>query len=211
MANPNQKCTELDTPKGQLTICSFCDEKQIGALSLTQTFKEYPRYHPIVSKIESLVKASRKPDANVTLAYNADNAIIGFGILKYPGPKERWVRVGDKVMMEVSVIEVGRQWRSMGISSRILAKIMDHPLKEDKIFFMVGYSWTWDVEGAKLSVMTYREMMIKLFSKFGFSTYQTNEPNIMLRPENLFMARIGDNISKEIRKKFKMVLYNMDL
>ena len=74
---------------------------------------------------------------------------------------------------------------------------------------MVGYSWTWDLEG--ISAMDYRNMLIKIFSQQGFKTFQTNEPNIMMRPENLFMARIGANISEDIQKRFKLVRFDLDL
>ena len=52
--------------------------------------------------------------------------------------------------------------------------------------------------------------MIRLFSSQGFRTYQTNEPNVMMRPENLFMARIGGNLSEDTRYRFKQVRFNMD-
>ncbi|RLC15275.1 MAG: N-acetyltransferase, partial [Deltaproteobacteria bacterium] len=48
------------------------------------------------------------------------------------------------------------------------------------------------------------------FSSQEFEILQTNEPNIMLRPENLFMARIGANIPEEIQRQFKLVRFNMD-
>jgi len=73
---------------------------------------------------------------------------------------------------------------------------------------MVGYSWTWDLE--RISAMDYRNMLISMFSQQGFETFQTNEPNIMMRPENLFMARIGANISEAIQKQFKQVRFDLD-
>ncbi len=211
MISPYQKCTELSLAKGNVKICSFCSPDYIAGLCLQKTFIEYPRYNPIITKIESLVAAAKKPDANVTLAIICDNQIIGFAILKYPAPYERWIRVGENIMMEVAVVEVSRAFRSMGISKKLLEFVTDHPLKEDKIFYMVGYSWTWDLEEAGGTVMEYRNMMIRLFSRFGFKVFQTNEHNIMMRPENLFMARFGANIPESIIKKFKMVLFNLDL
>jgi acetoin utilization protein AcuA len=75
---------------------------------------------------------------------------------------------------------------------------------------MVGYSWTWDMEGKQLQPMAYRDMMINLFSPHGFKIFQTNDPNIMLRPENVFMARIGSEVPDNIQKLFKLVRFNMD-
>ncbi|MCF7982493.1 MAG: hypothetical protein K9K86_10945, partial [Pseudomonadales bacterium] len=68
---------------------------------------------------------------------------------------------------------------------------------------------TWDLE--KISPMAYRNLLINLFSEQGFETFQTNDPNIMMRPENLFMARIGAHVSEEIQKKFKQVRFDLDL
>ena len=136
--------------------------------------------------------------------------IVGLAVLRYPDPDERWVRVGDNVMMEVGVIEVSQPWRSMGISTRMLHLLVDHPMAENRIFFMVGYSWTWDLDCSGLLPMEYRQMMVHLFSKEGFATFQTNEPNVMMRPENLFMARIGDGVSEKMVNCFKLVRFNMD-
>ena len=61
-----------------------------------------------------------------------------------------------------------------------------------------------------MSAMAYRNMLIKLGSPYGFRTFKTNEPNVLLRPENLFMARIGANISEEVQKRFKHVRFNLD-
>jgi hypothetical protein len=38
--------------------------------------------------------------------------IVGFAILQYPDADERWTRVGKQIMMELSVVEVSRAWRS---------------------------------------------------------------------------------------------------
>ena len=169
----------------------------------------HPHYSPIISSKESLIRIAAEPDANVTLA-TTDGAIIGFGILQYPEPGERWRRVGERVMMELAVIEVSRDWRSGGLAGKILAYTLDHPLKEDKIFYMVGYSWTWDTAGSGLAIMDYRNMMIGLFEKFGFTLRQTNEPNIMMRPENMFMVRVGTNVSAAVQKRLKQVQFNLD-
>ncbi len=168
-------------------------------------------YNSILAKKESLIKAASQPDANVTLAFTENKEIIALSILQYSDSSERWLRVGDRIMMEVSVIEVSRRWRSMGIAGELLHSLMQHPLKEDRIFYMVGYSWTWDLNGTVISAAAYREMMTALFSRHGFQVFKTNEPNILLRPENLFMARIGANISEAVQKQFKKVRFNLDL
>ncbi len=210
MANYSQKETLLPTNVGPVTIRSFLRAEEIAELSM-ESFTRHPQYNPIVSKKESLIKAANLPDVNVTLAISEDKEIVGLGILEYAPGDSRWARVGDLVMMEVAVIQVSEPYRSGSIAKTLLGLLVDHPLKEDRILYMCGYSWTWDLPGSGRTAMAYRDVLIHLFSGRGFQILQTNETNIMLRPENLFMARIGRNIPNDIQKQFKMVRFNMDL
>ena len=51
--------------------------------------------------------------------------------------------------------------------------------------------------------------MEKLFEPFGFQEYETNEPNLCLKPENIFMARIGARVSAEDQNRFKWLRFGM--
>ena len=204
-----QKRIEWSTRRGKVIVSSFNSPGDIESLSFIEAYTKYAGYRSIVSKKQTLIRAASQPDTNVTLAFTLDGKIVGFGILEYPPSGERWRRLGGWIMMEVSVIEIGRPWRSLGISKKIIQLLVNHPSKEERIFYMVGYSWTWDLAG--ISAMDYRDMLIGIFSQQGFKTFQTNEPNVMMRPENLFMARIGANISEDIKKRFKLVRFDLDL
>jgi acetoin utilization protein AcuA len=85
------------------------------------------------------------------------------------------------------------------------------PIVEEMIVYMVGYSWTWDLDGTRKSAQAYRNMMIRLFEPFGFQELQTNEPNICLKPENLFMGRIGERVSDEMRTRFKWLRFGVNM
>jgi len=210
MTHPDQKIQTCLFGEGGITIKSFCSPDEIDLLSLKEAFAESGRYNPILSQKESLIDAAMQPDANVTLAYTEDKKIIGISILRYPHPDERWSKIEGRVMMEVSVLEIACMWRLKGISKKLLGLLLDHPLIEDRIIYMVGYSWTWDISGTDKSVIEYCNILINIFSHLGFEIYPTNEPNVMMRPENLFMARIGSNISENIRKQFKLVRFNLN-
>jgi acetoin utilization protein AcuA len=106
--------------RGTVSVRPFRAPEDIAGLTLTETFKEYVRYHPIIFRKESLARAAALPDANVVLAVSDDKKIVGFAILKYPAPDERWARVGDRVMMELAVVEVGREWRGTGVGKTLL-------------------------------------------------------------------------------------------
>jgi acetoin utilization protein AcuA len=209
MPNPHQK--EIVLPykhNGEIHIRSFCQAEEIRAYSFDRQFGSHAQYRSIYTKRETLEKNAAQEGTNVTLAV-ADQAIVGFGVLDYPEPEDRWNELGLEIMMKVKVIEVARNRRSARIANNILKLLLSHSKVEGMIVYMVGYSWTWDLDGAKMSAQAYRNMMIRLFEPFGFQELQTNEPNICLKPENLFMARIGRAVPEEIRTRFKWLRFGV--
>jgi acetoin utilization protein AcuA len=143
----------------------------------------------------------------VALEGNTD--IIGFGVLAYPDSEDRWIKLGPEKMMEIKALEVCRRWRSAKVAQGILKMILTYPKIEDKIVFLVGYAWTWDLDGTKQSAQQYRNMLIHLYETFGFQEYQTNEPNICLKPENFFMGRVGKNVSQNMINNFKWLRFGL--
>jgi acetoin utilization protein AcuA len=197
------------TPKGEVRICSFCRASFIRRQSFDAEFSTDNHYRSLYTQRASLESQAQNTDANVVLAIAEPQTIIGFGVLSYPLAGERWAELGFQLMMEVKAIEVARSWRFGGVASRILKLVTDHPLIEDKIAYMVGYSWTWDLQGAHKTAQEYRAMLIRLFGNQGFQEYTTNDPNICLRSENLFMCRIGKNISRVIKDRFKWLRFGL--
>ncbi len=199
----------LSTSLGELRIRSFCRPEEIRNLRFDRQFGTHAHYRSLYTKRESLEQKAEQPDTSVVLAIADSAHIVGFGVLAYPDPEERWAGLQPLVMMEVNAIEVSRQWRSRKIAKGIIQMMMVHPLIEEKIAYFVGYSWTWDLDGNRMSAPQYRQMMAQLFEPFGFQDYQTNEPNICLRPENIFMARIGENVSRDVQNQFKWLRFGM--
>ena len=66
----------------------------------------------------------------------------------------------------------------------------------------MGLSWHWDMEGLGLTMYQYREMMARLFATHGFTEYLTTEPNIRMSPANIFVARIGKHVDRDILNTF---------
>ena len=87
--------------------------------------------------------------------------------------------------------------------------LVAHPYAEEMIIYMVGYSWTWDLDGTRQTAPAYRNMLIRLFEPFDFQELETNEPNVSLRPENIFMGRIGDKLTKDIKNRFKWLRFGV--
>jgi acetoin utilization protein AcuA len=197
------------TPRGDVRIRSFCRPLFIRQYSFDSEFKTGDHYKSLYTQRATLEDNAQRTDANVVLAITEPQRIIGFGVLTYPETGERWAELGLHLMMEVKAVEVARDWRFAGIASRMLNMVLDHPLIEDKIAYMVGYSWTWDLEGTRKTAQEYRAMLTRLFGRYGFQEYQTNDPNICLKPENVFMGRIGKNISQVIRDRFKWLRFGL--
>jgi acetoin utilization protein AcuA len=210
MIERSQQTVMAHTSKGEVAIKSFCTPEDIRACTFDSQFVKYARYKSLYTKRESLEKAAAGKDANVVLALAPETHIIGFGVLAYPHPEERWHKVGPEVMMEIAALEVCRSWRRAKLAKNIASMLLTHPQIEDKIIYFVGYAWTWDLEGTRLSAQEYRTIIIKVFQPYNFRIYQTNEPNICLKAENIFMARIGKNITPDLEKKFKWVRFNID-
>jgi len=197
------------TALGELRIRSFCTPDEIRQLSFDRQFGTHAHYRSLYTKRESLERKAELPDTSVVLAIADSKRIVGFGVLAYPDPEERWARLAPDLMLEVNAIEVSREWRSKKVARGIVQMMKVHPKIEDKIAYFVGYSWTWDLDGNRMTAQQYRQMMARLFEPFGFEEYQTNEPNICLKPENIFMARIGENVSSEFQNQFKWLRFGM--
>jgi acetoin utilization protein AcuA len=197
------------TRHGDVRLCSFCTSSMVRQCRLDGQIRAHAHYKSLYTKRDTLEEIAQQPDTNLVLALVESDTIIGFGVLAYPDTGERWSDLGAHIMMEVKAIEVARSWRSAKIASSMLEMVVDHPLIEDKIAYMVGYSWTWDLAAAEGTAQQYRSMLIRLFEPQGFQVFQTNEPNICLKPENLFMCRVGKNISDVILTRFKWLRFGL--
>lgn len=200
----------VPTARGDITLRSFCTPAQIHACTFDPQFSVYARYKSLYTRKESLERLAATKNANIVLALAETNHIIGFGMLIHPEPEERWSRVGPDIMIELKAIEVCRDWRSAGIAHQIVEMLLSHPRLEDMIVYLVGYSWTWDLDGVGKSAQQYRQMLLRLFEPFGFRESQTNEPNICLKPENMLMVRIGNRVSAEILHRFKWIRFGVE-
>ena len=199
------------TPKGDIVIRSFCTPDEIRRYAFDSEFGHFNRYKSLYTRRESLEKEADHNDANVTLALSEGSNIIGYGVLGFPEANGRWSAVGSGVVMELKALEVCRTWRSFHVAEGLLELCMDHPKIEERILFLVAYSWTWDLEWARHSTGQYKEMLARLFEPHGFREVHTNEPNVNLRPENMMMARIGKNIGEATVEQFKWARYGISI
>ena len=55
----------------------------------------------------------------------------------------------------------------------------------------------------------YRQILIRLFETQGFAEYETNEPNICLKQENIFMCRVGRRVPPEVVENFNWLRFGI--
>ena len=209
MNHPPQKEIVRSTPAGTIQIRSFCTPGDIQSFRFDEQFGTHAQYKSLYTKRETLEKHAARADANVALALAQSRQIVGFGVFSHPDPDDRWNELGPGMMMEVKAVEVSRSLRSFRIAGDLVALMLTHPRIEEMIAYMVGYSWTWDLDGSGLNAQQYRNMLIRLFNPHAFIELQTNEPNICLKPENLFMGRIGSKVSDQVRQDFKWLRFGI--
>lgn len=193
----------FESSKGTVRIVTRCTPDRLRKLSFEERFGVYAKYRSIFTRRETLEEIAAGAGANVTVAVVGDRSIVGFGVLDRPGPDERWYDGDHGIMAEVKALEVCRNMRSAGIARTVLGRLLATSDAEGRIVYLVGYSWTWDLEGTGMTVMGYRRKLITLYEAFGFKEYQTNDFNICLKPENIFMARVGEMVSAKAREAFK--------
>jgi len=145
----------------------------------------------------------------VALALLEHKIIVGFAVLDFPDKNERWILSDPKMVMELKAVEVLREFRSHGIARQLLVHLFSETFVEEKIIYLTAYSWTWDLAHPDFTILSYRAMLVSLYTPAGFLEFQTNEPNICLKPENLFMVRMGKKISREIQDEFKLLRFGI--
>jgi acetoin utilization protein AcuA len=144
-----------------------------------------------------LRRIARDPDGTLVIAHTPDGRIVGqVSIAPADG---RWADVDG--IYEIA-IEVSRNWRRLGLAQRLLSFTFAHEEYEDVIVLAMGYSWHWDMEEAGISPLAYRDLLARLFGKFGFTSYVTDEPEIAMSVANVLMARVGSRVPADLFEAF---------
>lgn len=198
----------IETHCGPITICGLCQPAFLRNSKLDAGLGHFSHYSSIIQKLEAFETYASQKDGKVTLAIADPNVVVGYCVGSYPDPTDRWAALGD-LMYELAAVEVSRNYRGCKLGEKLLAMTMNDDFFEDKIAYMCGYSWHWDLEGKELSAAQYRSMMKQLYSKFGFREVYTNEPNITLRAENIMMIRVGSRVLAEDQMKFRHLRFGM--
>jgi acetoin utilization protein AcuA len=197
-----------ETPMGKLMIRSNCPPGCYAGLQLEEGLGHFSHYSSIIHKLEAFETIASRKEGRVTLALLEPNLIVGYGTCWYPDSDDRWSALGE-LMYEMGAVEVSRNFRSLQLAGRILEATLNEDFFEDKITYMCGFSWHWDLEGSGMNAVRYRQMMMKLYSRVGFREVYTNEPNIALREENLMMIRVGSRVTPEDQRRFRYLRFGI--
>jgi acetoin utilization protein AcuA len=202
---PEQRA-EFESRQGKIVIYARCPSGFFGALRLDEGIGDFAYYSSMIQKLDEFDRMAGGTDGRVSLAVLEGRVIVGYFACRYPKPSERWSKLGE-LMYEMGAIEVSRNFRKLGMARMLIKTVLTEPFIEDKISYMNGYSWHWDVVGSGYTVAEYRNVHLKLLEPYSFREFRTNEPNISLREENIFMARVGSRVSHEDTNRFKRLTF----
>jgi acetoin utilization protein AcuA len=102
---------------------------------------------------------------------------------------------------------VSLSWRQLGLAKAMLHAAFAEPLYEERIILATGLNWCWDLQGTGLDLFAYQRMLFKLIRPFGFTPYDTDDPEIVRYPGNGLVARIGCQVSSVLQDAFAALRY----
>ena len=207
--SPNRKREVFPTPLGEAKIYDWCSPSFIAGQEMEAGIGTFPSYRSLFTTPEGLASLAHDNNADVILGLTGQGLISGYCVMREPDKSDFWGRLGPGTLYEIVALEVSRNYRTTKLGQKLLNLGLTNHLIEKRITYMVGYSWTWDLEGTGKTAKEYRDLLTHLLAPYDFKRYPTNEPNVSLRPENMFMARIGSEVDEETVKKFKNLLFGI--
>jgi acetoin utilization protein AcuA len=194
--------------RGTITMRPNCPPELFRNLRLDNGFGKFPSYTSILHRLEEFESIARGKGGSVTLALLEPNVLVGYSVYRYPDPVERWSFMRE-LMYEMAAVEVSRNFRNLGLGHRLLQLSLSNGPFEDRILYLSGFSWHWDLEGTGLNLTGYRHMLMRLYGSFGFRAVPTNEPNVTLREENFMMVKMGSKVSEYDQRRFKSLCFGI--
>lgn len=195
------------TENGPVEICTGFPAGENHGLTFGIDTSD-PAYQPIYTQKRTLERFAAT-GGSVSLALFRNRIIIGYAVIGPPPTDSRWAKARCCKILELKGIEVARHFRNQGIAGCLMTHFFSGAVHDDRIVILSAFAWLWDIVHTGMSCEGYRNMLTNLYAGFGFESFQTNEPNVCLKPENIFMARIGKNISTKDRERFKWLRFGI--
>ena len=197
---------QMETRKGIVTIVTSCPSSVLEGLDIDSGLGFFWHSRPDLQR-DALLRIAAQPQGRLTIAYNVERKIVGYVTITAPDADTRWGRDHIEGLLELGGIEVGREWRGLGLSNALMKDTFGGSAFDRAIVIATGYRWCWDVESAGMTIREYREMLHRVFQRYGFMFFETDEPNIAWYPDNALVARIGPRVSAQLQAQFKGLLF----
>ena len=196
----------IETRRGTVTILPSCPSPVLQTLGIDDGLGFFWHNRPDLQR-NALLRIAAQPQGRVTIAHNAEQKIIGYVTITPPDADTRWGRDHIDGLLELGGIEVARDWRGLGLSDALLKATFGGGAFDQSIVIATGYRWCWDMESTGLTVREYRDMLNRVFERYGFKFLETDEPNIAWYPDNALVARIGSHVSPQLLARFNGLLF----
>lgn len=196
----------LNTARGILTVVPACPAAELESLGIDAGLGFFWHNRPDLQH-QTLVKLAKHAQGRVALIYNDARVIVGYVTITLPDEDTRWGRDRLAGLYELGGIEIGRNWRGLGLSRALMQAAFSDGAYDKGIVIATGYRWCWDYEATGMSTREYRDMLHRVMQRFGFEFFDTDEPNVAWYPDNALVTRIGKAAPAELTQKFKALLF----
>jgi acetoin utilization protein AcuA len=190
-----------------LEFRDWCTPEFLSGLTADASIGAFSRYSPqsAARQMAALSKVASLPHGRVLVAH-AGRRLMGFLTFHPPEAESRWAALPARSMIELGGIEVARGLRGRGIARRLMDLAFSTADFDALIVYAQALTWCWDLEGSGLTREAYREMMLRLFGAYGFTSYTTDEPNIRYDRASVLLARIGPKVPMALLQQFQAML-----
>ncbi|MDE3090198.1 MAG: N-acetyltransferase [Chloroflexota bacterium] len=196
----------FQTRAGAVTLIPSCPVQVLETLGIDAGLGFFWHNRPDLQRA-ALLKIAAQPQGHVTIAHNEARSIVGYVTITLPDEDTRWGRDHIEGLDELGGIEVSRAWRGLGLSAALMKATFAGGAFDQSIVIATGYRWCWDVEPTGLTVREYRDMLYRVFLRYGFEFFETDEPNIAWYPDNALVARVGQRVPVQLLARFKALLF----
>jgi len=197
------------TPKGVISIYKNNTRDWVEGLSMDDGMGGLTKHSSDAlsneKKIMLDILSDKDPRNDVIVAVH-EGRIVGYITMVKSDFNEQWAKLKDDSVVELGFIEVSRNYRNMGVATKMLEVTFHDGRYENNIAYSTEYSWHWDMEYNKLNKSEYHDMLLRIFQRAGFQQYDTDDPDITLDWANMLTVRIGGDVDIGRNQKFILSL-----
>ena len=187
----------MTTARGSITIIHDAALVDVMAHAISPGLVGMIR-SPVVRR-QVLRNLAAAPEARLTVAV-ADATLIGH--VAVAPSFGRWQTLPH--VREIA-FEVAREWRRLGVLTRLLDVALADPAVEDEIVLAFLWPSAWDLGHVGLQPTSYRRLLVALGEQRRFRTVATDEPEIAYG--GALIARVGRRVTNPAVASFDQARY----